>query len=87
MTGVDRGSGWAAVIYALPLLAGVIGALIVVGFYAATFAVRNVGQLHEELEPLNSYPEALGRARGVALGVLPVYLATVVAGLTVGGFV
>jgi hypothetical protein len=87
MTGADGGSGWAAVIYALPLLAGVIGALLVAGAYAASYALPNFDFLDPEWAVLHQHPDVLSRARGVALGVLPVYLGTVVVGLAVGGFI
>jgi hypothetical protein len=86
MTGVDRGGGWAAVIYALPLLAGVVGALVVVGMYAASYAVRDFGHLDPAMAALSRHPDVLRRARGVAIGVLPVYLGTVVVGMAIGGF-
>lgn len=87
MTGVDGGSGWAAVIYALPLLAGVIGALLVIGAYAASYALPSFDFLDPEWAVLHRHPDILARARGIAIGVLPVYLGTVVVGLAVGGFI
>ena len=84
-TGVKGGGGWAAVIFALPLLAGVVGALLLLGFYAATLAVSDFGDFGLDID-VHRHPAVLGRARGIALGALPVYLAAVVVGLAVGGF-